>query len=130
MSTRMLNDILKALKDNGFLAGVFANADGLILAFAKSEKINEKVIGAMVALMTDAAGRTGEEMGFESMLSMKIRYQNATILCRRIMIEKSAFLLAAIANPAQNDQMDKYHENLMDWAMQNGIEPLKKLSSL
>jgi predicted regulator of Ras-like GTPase activity (Roadblock/LC7/MglB family) len=123
----MLNDILKALKENGFLAGVFANSDGLILASAKSDQINEKVIGAMVAMLTDAAEKTRDEMEFETLESMKIRYKNATIICKQIMIDNSNFLLAAITNPAETDEMDKYQEDLMNWAMQNSIAPLKKL---
>jgi predicted regulator of Ras-like GTPase activity (Roadblock/LC7/MglB family) len=123
----MLNDILKALKENGFLGGVFANSDGLILASAKSDKINEKVIGAIVAMLQDAADKARDEMGMDDMVSLTIRYKNGSVLCRQIIIDDANFLLAGIANPADTDEIAKYQEDLMNWATENAMAPLKKL---
>jgi predicted regulator of Ras-like GTPase activity (Roadblock/LC7/MglB family) len=127
MSARMLNEILKTLKENGFIGGVFANSDGLILASAKSDLINEKVIGAIVAMLQDAADKAKIEMGLDEMISLTIRYKNGAVFCRQINIEKTNFLLAGITNPPQTDEIAKYHEDLMDWAVQNALAPLKKL---
>jgi predicted regulator of Ras-like GTPase activity (Roadblock/LC7/MglB family) len=132
MSTKMLNEIIKALTDNGFKASVFANSDGLILASAKSAETNEKIIGAMVALLSDAAEKAKDEMGLDEMISMKIKYKSSTILCRQIIIENSptTFLLATLAPPAATDEVEKYQDDLISWAVQNSTPPLKKLVDL
>jgi predicted regulator of Ras-like GTPase activity (Roadblock/LC7/MglB family) len=132
MSTRMLNEILKKLMENGFKASVFANTDGLILASAKGSGVNDKVIAAMVALLSDAAEKAKEEMNLDALLSMKIKYKDATILCRQIVVEKSptSFLLASLAPPAPSDDIDKYQDQLVDWAVENCLPPLKKLVDL
>ena len=53
---------------------------------------------------------------------MKIKYKDATILCRQIVIENSPiiFLLAALAPPSPDDKVEKYQDNLMNWAVTNG----------
>jgi predicted regulator of Ras-like GTPase activity (Roadblock/LC7/MglB family) len=132
MSTRMLNDILKALTENGFKASVFANSDGLILASTKAAETNDKIIGAMVAILSEAAEKAKEELNLTEMVSMKIKYKDATLICRQILIENSptSFLLATLAPPSTSDEVDKYQEDLMNWAVQNGIPPLKKLVDL
>ena len=132
MSTRMLNEILKTLSENGFKASCFANSDGLILASTKSAETNEKVIGAMVAMLSDAAEKAKQEINLDSLISMKIKYKDATILSRQIVIENSPtqFLLAALAPPASNDEIDKYQDELIGWALQNAYAPLKKLVDL
>lgn len=131
MSTRMLNDILKALTENGFRASVFANTDGLILASAKSADTNDKVIAAMIALLSESAERAKEELNLSGeMTEMKIKYSDAAILCRQIIISEKNFLLAAIAPPQDNLEVEKYQDQLMQWAVDNGIAPLTKLTSL
>ena len=131
MSTRMLNDILKALSDNGFTASVFANTDGLILASAKTEGMNDKIIAAMIALLSEAAEKAKDELNLGSDLKEgKLKYGDATILWRQMFIEGSGFLLAAIAPPQENDEVEKYQDQLMNWAEENGIPPLTKLVSL
>ena len=127
----MLNEILKALSDNGFKASVWANSDGLILASAKSADASDKIIAAMVALLSDAAEKAKEELDLKTeMNEMRIKYGDATIWCRQIQVEGSAFLLAAIAPPVENLEMEAYQDQLMTWACDNGLAPLKKLVSL
>jgi predicted regulator of Ras-like GTPase activity (Roadblock/LC7/MglB family) len=128
----MLNDILKALNENGFKASVFANSDGLILASDKKADVNEKVIAAMIALLSDAAEKAKDELELKTdMHEMKIKYHDACILCRQIKVnEESSFLLAAITPPQENDETEKYQDQLMDWAVENGKPPLVKLVSL
>ena len=127
----MLNDILKALTENGFKASVFANTDGLILASAKSGDVNDKVIAAMIALLSESAERAKEELNLASeMVEMKIKYSDAAILCRQLVINGKNFLLAAIAPPQENNEIEKYQDQLMQWAVDNGNAPLTKLTSL
>jgi predicted regulator of Ras-like GTPase activity (Roadblock/LC7/MglB family) len=127
----MLNDILKALTENGFKASVFANTDGLILASAKSANVNDKVIAAMIALLSESAERAKEELNLASeMVEMKIKYSDAAILCRQLVINGKNFLLAAIAPPQENTEVEKYQDQLMQWAVDNGSAPLTKLTSL
>ena len=96
MSTRMLNEITKSLTQNGLRAAVFANSDGLILSSSKSAEVNEKIIAAMIALLSDAAEKTKDELDLKGDLQeMKLKYSDAAILCRQMNIEGSFFLLAA-----------------------------------
>jgi predicted regulator of Ras-like GTPase activity (Roadblock/LC7/MglB family) len=125
----MLNEVLNSLSQYGFKASVFANSDGLILASAKTAETNEKIIGAMVAMLTDSAEKARDEMGLSDLLSMVIKYKDATIYCRQIVLENSptTFLLASLAPPASSEDVEKYHSQLIDWAVTNGIPPLQKL---
>ena len=57
----MLNDILKALLDNGFKVIVFAILMALSSPRPRLPEANNKIIGAMVALLSDAAKKAQEE---------------------------------------------------------------------
>ncbi len=131
MSTRVLNQVLSTLEENGFMASVFANADGLILASTKTEQMNDKIIAAMVALLSESAEKAKEELELSTdLIEIRIKWGDLTIWCRNIKIDDSAFLLAGIAPPVQNNEEEEYQSNLMDWAVENSMPPLKKLVSL
>ena len=62
------------------------NSDGLILTSINVDETNNKIIGAMVALLSDAAEKAKEELNLTEMISMVIKYKDATLLCRQIVI--------------------------------------------
>ena len=131
MSTRMLKEVLKGLIQNGFKAAVIANSDGLILASDFNEDMNDQIIGAMVALLSEAAEKAQEELELSTqMKEMRIKWEDLTIWARQTIIEGSAFLIAAITPPVKDYEIDKYQSDLMNWAEQNIQAPLKKLVSL
>ncbi len=131
MSTRMLNQILSTLEENGFKASVFANSDGLILASTKTEEMNDKIIAAMVALLSESAEKAKLELELSTDLhEIRIKWGEITIWCRNIVVEESAFLLAGIAPPVATKEEEDYQSSLMDWAVENSVPPLTKLVSL
>ena len=86
------------------------------------DETNNKIIGAMVALLSDAAEKAKEELNLTEMISMVIKYKDATLLCRQIVIENfpTIFFLAALAPPSPNEAVEKYQDDLMNWAVTNG----------
>jgi len=130
MSTVRLNEIIKQLIANGFKAGIFALKDGLPLASGAIESINDKMLAAFAALANDTAERAKSDLQLSNMESIKIVYENACILCKSIYVKNTSYLLAVMANKAESLEIEKYYNDLLDWAIQNAMPVLEKLSSL
>ncbi|MFX1487552.1 MAG: roadblock/LC7 domain-containing protein [Promethearchaeota archaeon] len=124
--------VLKELNDNGnFRASLFATSTGLVLAFQKEEDIDERVVAAMGSLLSDAAYNASKEMNLSDVMSMKIKYREDFILMRNININPTTrFLLAVLAKLPESEEIEKYMDQLLDWAEENSKADLEKLSSL
>ncbi len=85
----------------------------------------------MVALLSEAAEKAKEELDLKfPMEEIRIKWSDLTIWCRQIIVENQGFLLTAISPPIKNAEIEKYQADLMDWAVQNAVNPLMKLVSL
>ncbi|MFX1567304.1 MAG: roadblock/LC7 domain-containing protein [Promethearchaeota archaeon] len=125
--------VLKELNENGnFRASLFATSTGLVLASQKEEKIDERVIAAMGSLLSDSAYKAAEELALSEILSMKIKYRRDYILMRNIIMpdNKNQFLLAVLTKSPDSDDVERYLDQLLDWAVENSQADLEKLSSL
>jgi predicted regulator of Ras-like GTPase activity (Roadblock/LC7/MglB family) len=125
--------VLKELNENGnFRASLFATSTGLVLASQKSDEIDERVVAAMGSLLSDSAYKASEELDLSQLSSLKIKYQDDFIVCRNIIMpdEKTQFLLAVLAKAPDSDDVEKYFDQLLDWAVENSAEDLRKLSSI
>ena len=125
--------VLKELNDNGnFRASLFATSAGLVLASQKEEDIDERVVAAMGSLLSDAAYKAAEEMDLSEVRSMKIKYKDDYIIMRNILMKKNntQFLLAVLAKLPESEEIEKYVDQLLDWAEENSKGDLEKLSSL
>lgn len=125
--------VLKELNDNGnFRASLFATSAGLVLASQKEEKIDERVVAAMGSLLSDAAYKAAEEMDLSEVRSMKIKYKDDYIIMRNIIMsdDKTQFLLAVLTKLPESEEIEKYIDQLLDWAEENSKGDLEKLSSL
>ena len=124
--------VLKELNDNGnFRASLFATSAGLVLASQKEENIDERVVAAMGSLLSEAAYKAGEEMDLSEVKSMKIKYKEDFIIMRNVKInEKTQFLLAVLTKLPKSAEIEKYIDQLLDWAEENSKGDLEKLSSL
>jgi predicted regulator of Ras-like GTPase activity (Roadblock/LC7/MglB family) len=125
--------VLKELNDNGnFRASLFATSAGLVLASQKEEKIDERVVAAMGSLLSDAAYKAAEEMDLSEVKSMKIKYKDDYIIMRNIIMsdDKTQFLLAVLTKLPESEEIEKYVDQLLDWAEENSKGDLEKLSSL
>ena len=125
--------VLKELNENGnFRASLFATSAGLVLASQKEEKIDERVVAAMGSLLGDAAYKAAEEMDLSEVMSMKIKYRDDYIIMRNIIMndEKTQFLLAILTKLPESEEIEKYIDQLLDWAEENSKGDLEKLSSL
>ncbi|MFW9900084.1 MAG: roadblock/LC7 domain-containing protein [Candidatus Thorarchaeota archaeon] len=128
-----LDLVLKELNENGnFRASLFATSTGLVLASQKEEKIDERVIAAMGSLLSDSAYKAAEELELSEILSMKIKYRRDYILMRNIIMpdNKNQFLLAVLTKSPESDDVERYLDQLLDWAVDNSQADLEKLSSL
>ena len=128
-----LEMVLKELNQNGnFRASLFSTSTGLNLASQKEEKIDERVIAAMGSLLSEAAYKAGEEMGLTEVMSMKIQYKEDYVIMRNIIMddEKTQFLLAVLTKITESDDIEKYYDQLLDWAVDNSRGDLEKLSSI
>ena len=128
-----LDLVLKELNENGnFRASLFATSTGLVLASQKEEKIDERVIAAMGSLLSDSAYKAAEELELSEILSMKIKYRSDYILMRNIIMpdNKNQFLLAVLTKSPESDDVERYLDQLLDWAVENSQADLEKLSSL
>ena len=125
--------VLKELNDNGhFRASLFATSTGLVLASSKEEDIDERVVAAMGSLLSDAALKAAEEMDLSEAEVMKIFYKKDYIICRNIIMNdgKTQFLLAVLSGVPDSNDVEKYFDQLLDWAVENSTEDLEKLSSI
>jgi len=128
-----LEMVLKELNENGnFRASLFSTATGLVLASQKAEDIDERVIAAMGSLLSDAAYKAAEEMNLSEVQSIKIKYKDDYIICRNIIIEESntQFILAVLSVLPDSNDVEKYYDQLLDWAVDNSSSDLEKLSTI
>lgn len=127
-----LDLVLKELNDNGnFRASLFATSAGLVLASQKEEDIDERAVAAMGSLLADTAYKASEEIGLSDVLSMKIKYREDFIIMRNIIINKDTeFLLAILTKLPESEEIEKYTDQLLDWAEENSKADLEKLSTL
>ena len=125
--------VLKELNDNGnFRASLFATSTGLVLASQKEEGIDERVVAAMGSLLSDSAYKAAEELELSDIQSMKIKYKEDYIQMRNIIMpdNKNQFLLAILAKAPESEDVERYFDQLLDWAVDNSEDDLVKLSSL
>lgn len=125
--------MLKELNENGnFRASLFATSSGLVLASQKKEDIDERVVAAMGSLLSDSAYKAAEELKLSDIQSMRIKYLDDYIIMRNIILSnsKNQFLLAILAKLPENDEVERYFDQLIDWAVENSYDELEKLSSL
>lgn len=128
-----LEMVLKELNENGnFRASLFSTSTGLVLASQKAEDVDERVIAAMGSLLSDAAYKAAEEMNLSEVQSMKIKYKHDYIICRNIIIEDSntQFILAVLSGLPDSNDVEKYYDQLLDWAVDNSSSDLEKLSTI
>ena len=128
-----LEMVLKELNENGnFRASLFATSTGLVLASQKEEKIDERVVAAMGSLLSDSAYKAAEELGLSEIKSMKIMYKEDFIMMRNIIMpdNKNQFLLAILSKAPESDDVERYFDQLLNWAVENSQADLEKLSSL
>ncbi|MFX1314515.1 MAG: roadblock/LC7 domain-containing protein [Promethearchaeota archaeon] len=125
--------VLKELNENGnFRASLFSTSTGLVLASQKADDVDERVIAAMGSLLSDAAYKAAEEMNLSEVESMKIKYKEDYIICRNIIIPDSntQFILAVLSVLPESDDVEKYYDQLLDWAVDNSSSDLEKLSTI
>ena len=125
--------VLKELNENGnFRASLFATSAGLVLASQKEEKIDERVVAAMGSLLSDAAYKAAEEMDLTEVTSMKIKYKDDYIIMRNIIMgaDDTQFLLAILTKLPESEEIERYIDQLLDWAEENSKGDLEKLTSL
>ncbi|MFX0103965.1 MAG: roadblock/LC7 domain-containing protein [Candidatus Hodarchaeota archaeon] len=125
--------VLKELNENGnFRASLFATSTGLVLASQKEEDIDERVVAAMGSLLSDSAYKAAEELELSEIQSMKIKYKEDFIMMRNIIMpdNKNQFLLAILAKSPESEDVERYFDQLLDWAVDNSQRDLEKLSSL
>lgn len=124
--------VLKELNDNGnFRASLFATSAGLVLASQKEDDIDERVVAAMGSLLSDAAYKASEEIGLSDVMSVKIKYKEDFIIMRNMIMNKNTeFLLAILTKLPESEEIEKYTDQLLDWAEENSRADLEKLSTL
>ncbi len=125
--------VLKELNENGnFRASLFATSTGLVLASQKEEGIDERVVAAMGSLLSDSAYKAAEELNLSDIQSMRIKYKEDYIIMRNIILpdNKNQFLLAVLSKLPESDDVERYFDQLIDWAVENSQADLDKLSSL
>lgn len=125
--------VLKELNENGnFRASLFATSTGLVLASQKEEKIDERVVAAMGSLLSDSAYKAAEELELSEIQSMKIKYKDDFIMMRNMIMpdNKNQFLLAILSKAPESEDVERYFDQLLDWAVENSQADLEKLSSL
>jgi len=125
--------VLKELNDNGdFSISLFCTATGLVLASAKGEVEDDKTIAAMGSLLSDAAYKAAEELSLKDLDSLKLKFSEKIILMRNLVMDdgETQFILAVLASVPDSEDVEKYYDQLLDWAVENAYEDLKKLSSI
>ena len=126
--------VLKELNENGnFRASLFATSTGLVLASQKEEGIDDRVVAAMGSLLSDSAYKAAEELKLSAIQSMNIKYVEDYIIMRNIILSsdnKNQFLLAVLSKRPESEDVERYIDQLIDWAVENSQADLEKLSSL
>lgn len=85
----------------------------------------------MGSLLSDTASKVGEELSLNSELeSIKVLFKEFLIICRNIEIEKTLFILAVLAPVPESQEIEKYYDQLLDWAEENALPELKSLASI
>ena len=136
MSIHILKEILKGLTENGFRAAVFAKSDGLPLAGVSTPTINEKSLAPIIAMFSEVSLEAKEQLSLTSeMREIKIKYADATIICRNVIVENSklesaSFLIATVAPPEEDIETLQYQAKLLDWAILNAQPVLRDLLTL
>lgn len=128
-----LEMVLKELTENGaFRASLFSTNAGLVLASQKVEEIDDKIVAAMASLLSDAASAASRDLNLSEMTSMKIKYRDSFVICRNINIgnEDNNFILAVLSKLPESDEVERYFDSLLDWAIENSQEDLRKLGSI
>ncbi|MHA1436496.1 MAG: roadblock/LC7 domain-containing protein [Promethearchaeota archaeon] len=128
-----LEMVLKELNENGnFRASLFSTSTGLVLASQRADDIDERVVAAMGSLLSDSAYKAAEELDLSEIQSMKIKYKEDFIIMRNIIMSdnKTQFLLAVLTKLPESDDVEKYFDQLLDWAVENSQADLEKLSSI
>lgn len=127
-----LERVLKGLCENGsFKLAIFSTSAGLVLASERAEDVDEKVVAAMGSLLSEAAYKAAEEIKLSTFQSMKIKYKDDFIICRNIIISESTqFILAILADIPESEDVEKYYDQLLDWAEENAEPELKKLAEI
>lgn len=128
-----LEMVLKELNTNGnFRASLFSTGTGLVLASQKAENIDERVVAAMSSLLSDSAYKAREELDLSNLSSMKIKFDEDLIIMQNIPMpeEDNQFLLAILARAPESEEVEKYYDDLIAWAVDNAREDLRKLSSI
>jgi len=128
-----LEMVLKELNTNGnFRASLFSTGTGLVLASQKAENIDERVVAAMSSLLSDSAYKAREELNLSNLSSMKIKFEEDLIIMQNIPMpeEDNQFLLAILARGPESEEVEKYYDDLIQWAVDNAKEDLRKLSSI
>jgi predicted regulator of Ras-like GTPase activity (Roadblock/LC7/MglB family) len=133
-----LEMVLKELNENGnFRASLFSTSAGLVIASAKAEDIDDRVVAAMGSLLSDAAYSASQELGLGSadvsdMTVMKIFFKEDYIICRSLTMAdgKTQFTLAILTKLPDSDDVEKYFDNLLNWAEDNSRADLEKLASI
>ncbi|MHA1343179.1 MAG: roadblock/LC7 domain-containing protein, partial [Promethearchaeota archaeon] len=117
-----LEMVLKELNENGnFRASLFSTSTGLVLASQRADDIDERVVAAMGSLLSDSAYKAAEELDLSEIQSMKIKYKEDFIIMRNIIMSdnKTQFLLAVLTKLPESDDVEKYFDQLLDWAVEN-----------
>ena len=131
MSTDLLQQILEEINVRGkFRASLFVTTEGLVLASARNPSINEKIVAAMGSLLAETAEKAKREINLSDMVSVKILYKDGLLLCRQIPVKKTFFLLAVLADVPAGDELEKYHDDLLKWAVANSAKLLEDLAAL
>jgi len=128
-----LEMVLKELTENGaFRASLFSTNAGLVLASQKVDEIDDKIVAAMASLLSDAASAASRDLNLSEMDSMKIKYRDSLVICRNINIgsEDNNFILAVLSKLPESDEVERYFDSLLDWAIENSQEDLRKLGSI
>ena len=128
-----LEMVLKELSENGaFRASLFSTNAGLVLASQKVDEIDDKIVAAMASLLSDAASAASRYLNLSEMDSMKIKYRDSLVICRNINVgnEDNNFILAVLSKLPESEEVERYFDSLLDWAIENSQEDLRKLGSI
>ena len=102
-----------------------------MLATQRAGDIDERIVAAMASLLSDSAYNASKEMGLSAVDSVKIKYKEDYILMRNIeMGDGTQFILAVLTKIPESEDVEKYYDQLLDWAVDNSVAELEKLSSI